>query len=285
MVDIRQTQEYANYLKCEGWEVARIENINYFIKKLPLIGSVLKIQRPEEINFNTINKLCRKHRIFQIILEPTSTSTNSAIGHNLIISHGYKLSKSPYLPSKTLQIDLTQPISKITANFKKDARYALKRGGAMTTKICTTPSNLIKFHCAWRKSVKFTRFVPSLESLINLRKSFYTNHPIILTSYNKSGSIIGGAIFTRSLHDCVYYWQGFTNNEGRTSLSQYSLVYEGILWAKKAGCKVFDFEGIYDPRFPNKSWLGFTHFKKSFGGKEVLYPGCYTKFRFPYSDR
>lgn len=285
MVDIRQTQEYANYLKCEGWEVARIENINYFIKKLPLIESVLKIQRPEEINHKTINKLCRKHRIFQIILEPTSTSTNSAIGHNLIISHGYKLSKSPYLPSKTLQIDLTQPISKITANFKKDARYALKRGGAMTTKICTTPSNLIKFHCAWRKSVKFTRFVPSLESLINLRKSFYTNHPIILTSYNKSGSIIGGAIFTRSLHDCAYYWQGFTNNEGRTSLSQYSLVYEGILWAKKAGCKVFDFEGIYDPRFPNKSWLGFTHFKKSFGGKEVLYPGCYTKFRFPYSDR
>ena len=223
MVDIRQTQEYANYLKCEGWEVARIENINYFIKKLPLIESVLKIQRPEEINHKTINKLCRKHRIFQIILEPTSTSTNSAIGHNLIISHGYKLSKSPYLPSKTLQIDLTQPISKITANFKKDARYALKRGGAMTTKICTTPSNLIKFHCAWRKSVKFTRFVPSLESLINLRKSFYTNHPIILTSYNKSGSIIGGAIFTRSLHDCAYYWQGFTNNEGRTSLSQYSL--------------------------------------------------------------
>ncbi len=149
-------------------------------------------------------------------------------------------------------------------------------------KIISSLSDLKKFHNAWRKSVKFTRFVPSLESLINLRSSFSTHNPIILTSHNKSGSIIGGAIFTRSLHDYVYYWQGFTHYEGRTSLSQYSLVYEGLLWAKKMGCKVFDFEGIYDPRFPNKSWLGFSHFKKSFGGKEMEYPGCYTRFRFPW---
>jgi lipid II:glycine glycyltransferase (peptidoglycan interpeptide bridge formation enzyme) len=283
VIDIRQTQEYANYLKCEGWIVERIENINYFIKKLPLIGSVLKIQRPEEINFKTTEKLCKKYRVFQVIAEPKLLVNVRAIGdnHHLLISHGYKLSKSPYLPSKTLQIDLREPLSKITANFKKDARYAIKRGGVTTTKICSTPSDLIKFHNAWKKSVKFTRFVPSYQSLINLRKSFSTHKPIILTSHNKSGSIIGGAIFTRSLHDYAYYWQGFTNNEGRTSLSQYSLVYQGILWAKKVGCKVFDFEGIYDQRYPNKTWLGFTHFKISFGGKEVFYRGCYTKLRFP----
>jgi lipid II:glycine glycyltransferase (peptidoglycan interpeptide bridge formation enzyme) len=97
-----------------------------------------------------------------------------------------------------------------------------------------------------------------------------------------SGRIIGGVLFTRSLHDFAYYWYGFTNDEGRTSLSQYTLLFQGILWAKKQGCKVFDFEGVYDPRFPNKSWLGFSHFKKSFGGYEVIYPGCYTKFRLPH---
>jgi lipid II:glycine glycyltransferase (peptidoglycan interpeptide bridge formation enzyme) len=280
VIDIRQTQEYANYLKYEGWIVERIENINYFIKKLPLIGSILKIQRPEEINYKTIDKLCWKYRVFQIILEPKlPTFIKSTKYHNLLISHGFKLSKSPYLPSKTLQIDLRQPVSKITANFKKDARYAIKRGGVGATKICSTPSDLRKFHDAWKKSVKFTRFVPSYQSLINLQKSFPIHKPIILTSHNNSGSIIGGAIFTRSLHDYAYYWQGFTSNEGRTSLSQYSLVYQGILWAKKIGCKVFDFEGIYDERFPNRTWLGFTHFKKSFGGKEVSFPGCYTKFR------
>ena len=118
--------------------------------------------------------------------------------------------------------------------------------------------------------------------LLNLQSSFSIHKPIILTSHNVSGRITGGAIFTQSLHDYTYYWQGFTNKEGRTSLSQYTLLYQGILWAKKICCRVFDFEGIYDERFPNKSWLGFTHFKKSFGGKEVNFPGCYTKLRFPY---
>ncbi len=282
MIDIRQTQEYANYLKREGWTVERIENTNYFLKKLPLLGYFLKIQRPNKINFNTIDKLCRKYRVFQIILEPNLPSTSGTFTffeHNLLISHGYKLSKSPYLPSKTLQIDLSQPISKIMANFKKDARCAIKRGGVIKIKKYSSTQDIKKFRDAWKRSVKFTRFVPSLQSLINLQKSFSIHNPIILASHNKSGTIVGGAIFTRSLHDCAYYWQGFTNKEGRTSLSQYSLVYQGILWAKKMGCKIFDFEGIYDQRFPNKSWLGFTHFKKSFGGKEVFYLGCYSKFK------
>ena len=42
---------------------------------------------------------------------------------------------------------------------------------------------------------------------------------------------------------------------------------------KKEGKKVFDFEGIYDERFPLISWKGFTRFKKGFGGIEVEYPG------------
>ena len=154
-----------------------------------------------------------------------------------LMAKGYKLSKSPYLPSKTLQIDLAQPISKITANFKKDARYGIKRGGVLKIKEYNSLSDLKKFHIAWKNSVKFTRFVPSLKSLINLQSCFSSHNPIILTSHNKSGSIIGGAIFTRSSHDCAYYWQGFTNSEGRSSLSQYSLVYQVILWAKRVGCK------------------------------------------------
>ena len=279
MIDIRQSFEYANYLKKEGWITERIENTNYFIKKLPLVGSVIKIQRPEEINFKTTEKLCKKYRVFRVILEPKLTSSFGTIkgDHNLLISHGFKLSKSPYLPSKTLQIDLTQPISKITANFKKDARLALRKTKDLGFKIYDWDS-LEGFRNSWKKAVGFKRYVPTLKSLIDLYASFSPKKLIMLASHNT------GAIFLRT-KDTAYYWQAFTSKEGRASLSQYSLVYQGILWAKRMGCKVFDFEGIFDERFPNKSWLGFTHFKKSFGGYEVLYLGCYTKFRFPYFDR
>ncbi|MBL7036339.1 hypothetical protein ISR94_00635 [Candidatus Microgenomates bacterium] len=281
MIDIRQSQNYAKYLKTQGWIVERIDNTNYFVKKMPLLGSVLKIQRPKNINWKTIKKLQKKYRVFQTIIEPCLSFGVSTVSyHNLFISDGYKLSKSSYLPSKTSHINLDQSLGKITAGFKKDTRRAIRVGEKTIIKDSSSPEKIKLFRAAWKKSVRFTRFIPSTTSLINLRKSFPNTHSLFLTSHNDFGEIIGGSVFTRSSHGTAYYWYGFTNKEGRASLSQYSLLYQGILWAKKQKCRVFDFEGIYDERFPNKSWLGFTRFKKSFGGRDVLYPGAYYKNRF-----
>ena len=275
MTDIRQSKEYADYLTKTGWIVERINGINYFIKKIPLIGSVLKIQRPNELRFREIKRLREKYRVFQIIIEP-DLSCSGLTSHHPLITRGFKLSKSPYLPSKTLCLDLTKPL-----RFPKETKRCLRIGERSIIKEYSSPNEIKTFRNAWKKAVKFTRFVPPAEQLINLRQSFPNNYTLFLASHNNIGRIIGGSIFTRSSHDSAYYWQAFTNKEGSTSLSQYTLLHQGILWAKKRGCKIFDFEGIYDSRFPNKSWLGFTRFKKSFGTHEVSYPGCYTKFRFP----
>ena len=289
MRDIRQSKNYAEYLTSQGWIVERIDKINYFIRKIPVLGSVLKIQRPEKIDFKSVNQLISKYKPFQIIIEPNTMDEGQ-----WLMSNGYKLSKNPYLPSKTIQIDLTQSVDDIFRNFSKDARYSIKRGEGINTKECSTPDEIEKFYVAWKKSVNFNRYVPSLDSLLKLKKSFPQSNSLFLTSHNKFSNIIGGALFTTSSHADVsdyityreatssaYYWYGFTDKEGRTSLSQYALLYQGILWAKKNGSKIFDFEGIYDERFPIKSWLGFTHFKKQFGGTEVSYPGCFIKYRLP----
>ena len=62
MVDIRQSKDYARYLSSIGWTTERIKNTNYFIKKFPLIGSIIKIQRPEGIDFKQIKKLSKKNQ-------------------------------------------------------------------------------------------------------------------------------------------------------------------------------------------------------------------------------
>lgn len=278
LVDIRQSPEYARYLKTLGWKVERITEVNYFIKRFPIIGSVLKIQHPEQFNNKTIQQLVQKYRAFQIIIEP-----KDEMQAKFLSSVGFRLSKSPYLPTKTLILDLTRSKGELFNGFKKDAISAIRRNKKGESKVreVATNQDLENFLKAWKSSVRFSRYVPSLNQLSNLRRSFKKNSPLFLASHNVNGTIIGGAIFTRSLHDIAYYWQGFTNKEGRTSLSQYALVWEGILWAKSKSCKIFDFEGIFDPRFPNKTWLGFTHFKKSFGGTEIAYPGTYIKNRFP----
>ena len=281
MIDIRQSQNYAKYMKSLDWSVERIAEINYFIKKVPLLGAILKVQRPEEIRIDTVDGLCRKYGVFQLIIEPKNN-----FDAEYLTSLGFKLAQSTYLPSKTLQIDLTKSSKTILENFKKDVRYALRKGGDLKLKEYSTSEDIRILRKEWQKAVKLKRFVPSTEQLIKLKKSFPQSNSLFLMSHNISGSALGGAIFTTSSHgsikDIAYYWQAFTNKEGRALLSQYSLLFQGILWAKKNGFKVFDFEGVYDSRFPNKSWLGFTHFKEAFGGYEVEYPGTYVKYRLPF---
>lgn len=266
-MDIRQSPQYANYLSKIGWTVERINETNYFIKKIPLIGSVLKIQKPEEIHLDTIRKLAKKHRAFQIIVEPNLTSADTAV-HNLFIAQGFHLSKSPYLPTKTLQLDLTQTKEEIFNQMKKDTRSTLRTTNNLKL---STNNDIENFREGWKKAVGWKRYVPPTPHLIALKEAF-ADETLFLSTENGSA----GGIFLKT-KDTGYYWQAFTNKKGRKQGAQYRIVWEGILWAKRNGAKIFDFEGIHDERFPNKSWLGFTHFKKSFGGKEVEFPGCFIK--------
>lgn len=276
MIDIRQTTQYAYYLSKIGWEVERIGGINYFIKKLPLIGSIIKIQRPEVISYKVIKLLSEKHGAFQAIIEPKLHTTSYQLRQ--LKNYGFKLSNSPYLPTKTLQLDLTQSEKTLFKQLKKDCRSAIQKNHYSRFKIHDS-QDIKEFRDTWKKAVGWSRHVPLLSHLVALKKSFGNN--CCLYHCNCTSTVIqSGAIFLKA-GNTAYYWQAFTNKEGRKSLVQYKIVWEGIKWAKKRGAKVFDFEGIYDVRFPNKSWLGFTHFKKSFGGYEVSYPGTCAKFRLP----
>ncbi len=273
MRDIRQTPQYSNYLKSIGWIVEQKQGSYYFIKKFPLIGSVIKVQRPHVVNYDFIKKLTKNYRAFLIIVEPKND-----LDAEHLISLGFNLDYSPYLPTKTLQIDLTDSKAQIIKAMKKDARTAINKSLNLQIEE-VRHDHLDKSLDAWSKAVGIKRHVPSLKEIKALKKSFPKNCVLLQCITPESREIIAGAVFL--IGDKIgYYWQAFTSDKGRKKLAQYKVVWEGILWAKKHGAKVFDFEGVYDERYPNKKWLGFTHFKRSFGGYEVEYPGCYTKISF-----
>ena len=272
MIDIRQTASYAKYLKRIGWIVEESNDIYYFIKKIPPIGSVLKIQRPRQIYLSTIKKLQKKYRVFQTIIEP-----KDELGAKYLTSINFRRSKSPYIPTRTLLLDLIQSEDNILKQMKKDARRSIlknKRG-----KVYKYNKKIQEFRDAWKKTVSFNHYIPPQKHIEAMKKSF-KNNCLLSVCLNDSKEISAGAIFLLN-NKVGYYWQAFTNEDGRKELMQYKIVWEGILWAKKKGAKIFNFEGIYDPRFPNKKWLGFTHFKRSFGGYEVKYPGAFIKIRIP----
>lgn len=267
-MDIRQSKEYAGFLKEIGWTVEKLQKDQVFIKKIPLIGSAIKIQRTQKIDFKKLQEICEQNRIFQIIVEPEVNFGDL----KSLYKNGFKLSGTPYLPTKTLQVDLTKSKKEIIAQMKKDGRYSLRKSEKIVVK---EEKNIEKFREQWFSVVGHKRHVLPLKHMNAFKKTF--GKKMILISWRKES---GGMFLIAG--DTAYYWIGFTSDKARDSLAQYQVIWKGMMWAKENGAKVFDFEGIYDDRFPIKGWQGFTHFKKSFGGKEIIYPGSFIKWRNPF---
>jgi len=262
MKEIRQTKEYANYLASQGWIIEKIHNENVFIKKLPLIGSLLKYQRPQKPDIAKLYAIAKKYRSLYLLVELYNKNDLPLFKEN-----GFTTT-SPYLPTKTRILDITDSIKNIRAQLDKDARYALRKTEKERLK---EETDLKTFYDDWKKAAARSRYILSVSQLRQYKNSF-GQHMILLT--NEKGD--SGAMFL--VADKIgYYWYGFTSDSARATLIQYKIIFEGIKWAKKNGAKQFDFEGIYDSRFPNKAWLGFSTFKKKFGGKEKEYPESVAK--------
>lgn len=276
MTDLRQTQEYAQYLSSIGWIVEQINGSYYFIKKLPLIGSILKVQRPQSIDFKAIEKLTKKYTVIKTIVEPLP---NQPI--NQLTNQQFHLSKNYFLPTKTLQIDLTKSPKEILRQMSPKTRYNIRLAQKKNIKIHES-KDIAEFTSFWQKNLEKSPlpFFSQKKNIIALFKAFGNKANLLIALPAQAGKnqnqIIAGLLIFRT-NDTAHYMYAAANNTGRQLFAPTLLTWKGILLAKKKKCKIFDFSGIYDERFPLKSWQGFTKFKKGFGGYEVEYPGCFLK--------
>lgn len=265
MKDLRQTPDYAKYMESIGWQIERIGNHYCHIRNLPLVGKVIKIQRTN-IAVSQLNQLIKKYNPFQIIYEPLSINT---------LPPSFSLSKSPYLPSKTIHIDLTKSEKVLLSQMHQKTRYNIKVAKKNDLTI-EHSNNIEEFAKFWSKQREgFSSFLYSQsKDIVKFYNAFEKNIDILIV--RKDGGLISGILMPRT-KDIAYYMYAASSNKGKKLHAPTLLTWEAIKLAKKRKCKIFDFEGIYDERFPLVSWKGFTKFKKTFGGKEIEHPGCFIK--------
>lgn len=243
MTDIRQSPQWAKYLISLGWIVERIDNTNYAIKKIPLLGAILKIQRPDKYSPAIIQKLTKKHHAH--------------------IFTGLSL------PTKTIQIDLTKSEKQLLADMHYKTRYNIKKCQISNIK-CQISNDIemfIKLYHRWHR--RRLLFLSQAKLIRSAYKAFGKDADLLFCINNKE--IIAGLLLL-TYDKITYYMYAATSDAGKKLFAPTAITWEAIKRAKKRGSKIFDFEGIYDERYPIKSWQGFTRFKKSFGGHEVLYP-------------
>ena len=314
--DLRQSTEYADYMRRRGWEVGKLKasgekgKVNYFVKKLPLIGSVIKIQRPATIPLKKeLDSLAKEYRTLFIKIEP-------AISYQLSTINYVQPDTWPLLPSKTLHLNLAQPEELLWEKLDPDARYSIRKSARQLATITYQLSNLgneeraalqqfstllggtgrnkgftaPKWEDLQAKAECFGEKVWLIMASGQEKSSHYpieedTNNPD--SNNPTTDSINCGQLYAGCLlltHDGVaYYHHAASSPEGRKLLSGYPVLWEAIKLAQGLGCHTFDFEGIYDHRFPKatRNWEGFTYFKKKFGGKEIEFPTPLVKYYSP----
>lgn len=281
-MDLRQTQNYSHYMQTIGWKVEKLSKNYIYLKKIPLLGCIAKLQRPlHALNPQQINNFCQKNKVAIFYLEPLKESG--------IMNHasGFQKAKSCFLPSRTIHIVLMPSEKDIFNKLKKNTRYEI-RGAQKQGVVVKKSKDIETFANLWHSSARKRGMWLSLKKeILSIWRSFNPNAQILF-AYPKNVSLIAcrlspvaGVLLARS-PSSAHYIYAFSTKQGNKLSSPSLLVWEAIKLAKSKGCKIFDLEGIYDDRYPQtKSWQGFTHFKKDFGGKEVTYPPTLVKYYNP----
>uniref|UniRef100_A0A832DUK5 Peptidoglycan bridge formation glycyltransferase FemA/FemB family protein n=1 Tax=candidate division WWE3 bacterium TaxID=2053526 RepID=A0A832DUK5_UNCKA len=270
--DLRQSDGWAKYLKSQGWEVEEIK-CKIYIRKIPLFGSVVKIQRPKELpSFAEINRLAKKHRALLVKLEPRTASQSKLASEN-----GFVPDKLPSLPTRTILIDLTKSERELWEDLAQDARQSIRKAKSYQLTVDSYQPGDKNFEPALRDFDKLLKetgrrqkfWTPSLAQLKEKAEAFGKDAHLFLVP-SKPRTPLAGALILE--HDGTH---SASSKEGQKLFAPYFLLWEIIRYLQK-GKKIsfYDLAGIYDPRFhqATRHWQGFTTFKQKFGGKEVEYP-------------
>lgn len=279
MEDLRQSEKYSRYMKNLGWNVGRLEGCYYYSRRIPLLGlKIIKVQRPEKvISVKSLKELAQKEFALVLYLEPKDDEQKDYYRQN-----GFKISNSPLLPTKTITINVTKTPETLLSAMHYKTRYNIKLAKRLGVHIKRSKRIAI-FSSFWQKNaLSRGMFLPMGREIKTLYDSF-ENRATILTAFHHKKRV--ASLFLVDTNEISYYMYATANKDGKRMFAPTLLVWEALLLAKKRGRTLFDFEGIFDERFPINSWKGFTRFKRSFGGKEIEYPGTMRKLYTPFLNK
>lgn len=284
MTELRQSPAYCLYLSQVGWVVeTSAQGIRAYVKYLPLLPfGFMKIQRVgyEDLDFNWIKEISRKHRVILAYIELVEAAEAMKLC-------GFSATNTVFLPGKTRIINLHKPVKQLLSEMKAKTRYNI---------------SVAKKHKLPTKTVSGTQLTNNAEGMDDLvglladnskrkgyfglsKKELYAQfkafgeEALVVLVYNRENVLLAGTIFLVA-GETAYYSHNGSTKEGRRLMAPTLAVWGGITEAKKRGLGFLDFDGVFDERFPQKRWRGFTRFKEGFGGEVIYYPAAYRKW-FP----
>jgi len=283
MRDLRQSPGWAYYLSNIGWTVKKLGNSQLFSKKIPLINRpFVKFQRPDNpLNFKNLDKLAKQNKWLFVIIEPTADKFNE----DRFKQAGFK--KAPKMSlthTSSIHINLTKPLDKILMTFSENARRNIRKAEKNNLEVIIvdlkkeeSDEQFKIFYRLFANLTKIKKFWAPGYNEYHKKMIGFKDSSVILFAYHKKQPV--AAVWLGIFDNSSWYMNTGIALKGYELLANYLLVWEAIKYSKKRRLKIFDFEGIYDPRFPSErsTWKKFTEFKKRFHGDIIEYPPPYIK--------
>lgn len=280
-MDFRQSRAWSSYMSSCGWKRVKFTNTSFgFIYRVPLMGSVIRIPRITlPIPFTAIDHVAVQTSATLVKLEPDAPTDNVHLRNDLT-RHGYHADHWSIEPTATRIIDLTCTKARLfdacTPKWRQYIRYGKRHG------VTVTQSNDIDtFSRLWHQNSRRKKFrIETKTQLIALWRSFRRENKAHLLFASADSTPVAAALLLVSDRTTFLYHLAYSGL-CQSHRPLYRLVWESILYAKQKGCRLFDFDGIADTRFPYTDALQPTFFKHGFGGTERLFIGSFVKYYRP----
>ncbi|MBI2617449.1 peptidoglycan bridge formation glycyltransferase FemA/FemB family protein [Candidatus Gottesmanbacteria bacterium] len=278
MNDIRQTSPFAQFMSDLGWDVDFIENQHIFRRHFPFVGNFAKMPRPNfPLSISKLKKYMKSQNVFRLKLSPflQTRSRKYVQAKKSLSSNGFSIDANPFNPTTTIQINLERETEKIFQSFSEAKRRGVRRALKHGVQIYET-SDIFSFIAIRKHQYRPLGFLITREMQC-LWENFFPEKATLLLAYTKEKRAIAGILLLIS-NKTAYYWYASALTEGKKLFAPTLLVWEALKVSKRKRCSIFDFEGIYDERFPkaSKSFRGFTKFKEGFGGEKVIFSENFT---------
>jgi hypothetical protein len=273
-MELQQSPLYETYIHSLHWHVEIVEGIKIFLRTFPILGGIAKMQRFDKLpDIQNILPLLKKYNVKRFVLEAgPNVDEEELISYRKTLSTYVRVLDTPFIPSKTIVVDLRISEKEIFEHFSEAKRRAVRRAIKNGVSVTETDAinELIKVK---NRSAGMFGFVTT-SGAKNMWDAFKPNHATTLLAYQHPSKQPIGGIFLIFWNDVAYYWIAGARKNGKKLAAPTLLVWEAIKSAKKRKMKYFDFLGVWDERFPsdNRDWLGFTKFKEGFGGEMLYYP-------------
>ena len=226
-MELQQSPLYARYVQTLHWRVVTIDGTNIFLRNIPFNGTFAKIQRPKKLpSLKKLIPILKTNGVSTVIAE-------AAAGQNPEQFHAWcndlkkivHITTIPYIPTKTILIDLKPSEEEIFHKFTEAKRRAVRRAQKNNVTIHESKNidDLIKIK---NKSAGFLGFLTTF-GIKKLWPIFGQKNGAILLAQTAGGKTIGGVLLL-FWENTAYYWIAGATHEGKKLFAPTLLVWEAI---------------------------------------------------------